>query len=190
MADICGAVLTAIYDRLSSLTIGFNPNYKAIQPNYYTRDGSYVDPIDIDFSRQSVNFRYGLVAPDLVEEVGVISYPLLSITADRLVSWPAGSNRRVHFQQYSGTVIAAIQMHLSWIAAGLVDFETWPNAVIDAMYTTMHAPSVSAPTVPNSWGSGVTFGYDLNCQKGPVLQAGENWRRTITFQGSFEVTIS
>lgn len=187
MTDPCSLVNAGIYARLSDDSVGFNPTYAAGQASYIDAGGNPVDEISIDWTGDSLNFAYGLIPPDLIEETSPFTYPLLTISADRAQSFQA--QRRVHFQRFSGVVVATIQIHLSWIESAIRDFETWPNAVVGAMLATMNAPSLSAPTVPNSWGTGVIYGYDLASTKGPILMAGQNWRRTITFTGSFEVLI-
>jgi hypothetical protein len=189
MTDPCTLVNTGIYNRLSSATIGFNTRYDAIQGSFQNFEGSYVDPIVIDWTRDSANFTYGLVPADLMEDTSPFTYPLLTISSERAQSFPAGGGRRVHYQTFSGMVMGMIQVHVTWLDTSVRDFETLPNAVISAMYSTINAPSLSAPTVPNSWGTGVVYAYDLSATKGPILMAGSNWRRTITFTGSFEVLI-
>ena len=83
----------------------------------------------------------------------------------------------------------AIEVHLSWLQEGVIDFEAWPNAVIDAMYQTMQAPSNSQPNVPNSWGGGVLYGYDLAFSKSQIIWGGQGWRRTVGFNATFELLI-
>jgi hypothetical protein len=190
MADPCTLVTTGIYTRMADATIGFNAAYDAIQGTFQDFGGDYVDPIVIDWTRNSSNFTLGLVPVDLIEESSPFTYPLVTISADVARSYGPGNQKRIHYQRFSGMVIGTIQAHLSWRDVAVRDFETWPNAVVSAMFATMNAPSISAPTVPNSWGTGVTYGYDLSAVKGPIVMAGQNWRRTITFSGTFEVTIS
>jgi hypothetical protein len=190
MSDPCTLVTSGIFTRLSDNAIGFNANYLSAITDYTEQDGGPIPNITIDWAAASANFAYGLLPPDLVEESSPFTYPLLTISADLAQSYPAGNSRRVHYQRFSGMVTGIVQIHLSWMESGIRDFETWPNAVIGAMLTTMNAPSISAPTVANSWGTGVLYGYDLSARKGNILMAGENWRRTITFSGSFEVHIS
>lgn len=190
MSDPCSLVNAGIFARLSDASIGFNANYLAGIPDYTEQDGGPVPDITIDWSAASPNFAYGLLPPDLVEESSPFTYPLLTVSADVAQSYQPGSQRRVHYQRFSGMVTGIVQIHLSWMDSGIRDFETWPNAVIGAMLATMNAPSISAPTVANSWGTGILYGYDLSARKGNILMAGESWRRTITFTGSFEVHIS
>ena len=119
MANVSGLVSTAIYNRLSDPSIGFNPNYALVAPNYQTFQGVPVDPISIDFSPGSVNFTFGRVPPDLIQESSALQYPLLTISAERAQMW--GQTKRVHYAQFTGVVTGAIEVHLSWLQEGVID---------------------------------------------------------------------
>jgi len=187
MADICGLVLTGLFTRLSDPAIGFNPRYASIQSTYTDRTSGQLPDFVVDFSGDSSNFVYGDVPADLIEETSPFSYPLVTISADRAVSFRPGSGQRVHYAQFSGRIQFRVQVHLSWSDSGVRDFETWPNAVIDAVYSTINAPSAQSPNVSPNWGQGLVYGYDLDFQKSPLIEAGENWRRLVSFVGTFEV---
>lgn len=174
MADICRAVRLAVKARLASDTYGFNVKYSGIQSSYDVPD------LEIDWSEDSKNFVWGRVPPDLIEASTPLTYPLLTITAERGQQDPMG--QRIKFRQFSGTLLAVVEVHLSWAEEQVTDFETWPEAVIDAMFQ-----SINDPNIPNNWGAGLVFGGDLNFAKGPILMAGQNWRRTVTFPCSFKV---
>ena len=176
MADVSRLVRLAIQARLSNATTGFNVNYANVQSSYA------VDPIQIDWSDQSRNFCYGLLPADLAEQTSVFDYPLLTISLDSLAM--DQSPVRVHYHQFSGTATARIQVILSWPDSGMRDFETWPDAVIDAMYQTVNNPAVGNP-----WSVGLVYNGNMNAQKGSILPAGENWRRQILFTLQFKVLV-
>lgn len=176
MADICRLVRTGLNARLSDPNYGFNAKYAAIQLDYN------VPAISIDWSASSTNFAWGRIPPDLVEETSPFSYPLLTISADRGQQDP--SALRVRFQQFSGIVLGVVEMHLSWIEEQVIDFETWPDSVVAAMFD-----SINDPSTPNSWGSGLLYNGEMSFQKGPIIAAGQNWRRTLTFSCPFRVIV-
>jgi hypothetical protein len=176
MADLCRVVRYAIQARLSDAAMGFNAKYAAIQDSYQTPD------IAIDWSADSINFGWGPVPIDLIEETSPLRYPLLAIMADRGQQDPP--QQRIKYKQFSGKIQANVWVHLSWEDEQVTDFETWPEAVIDAMYS-----SINDPTLPNKWGTGVLYNGDLNFVKGPIVMAGRNWRRTIAFPSTFTVIL-
>ena len=176
MSDICRLVRQAVQTRLSDATNGINATYSAIQASYATPD------LIIDWSDQTNNFAWGRVPPDLIEESSPFRYPMLTIEASRGIQDP--TQQRVRFRQFSGNILAVIEVHVSWSEEQTVDFETWPDAVIDAMFS-----SINDPTIPNTWGAGIVFNGDLNFSKSPIIMAGENWRRTITFPCTFKLIL-
>lgn len=181
MADISRLVRMAVYNRLSDAEIGFNAQYAAIQQAYGT------DDIVIDFGPDAEedatrNFGWGAIPADLIEGSSAFEYPMLCIGADVGRQDPA--QQRIKFMRFSGQVIATILVHVSWDESQITDFDTWPDAVIDAMYS-----SINNPQLPNNWGAGVLFNGDLDWAKGPILMAGRHWRRTIRFQAIFTVII-
>jgi hypothetical protein len=188
MADVCRIARQALFNRISDQTLGFNATYAAVQPGYLDFfSGDPVDPIVIDFSAGSVNFNFGRVPPDLIEETSAFTYPFLTISAERIQPW--GTGNRVHYQQFSGAIQGFVEVHVSWEQEEVRDFETLPDAVIDAMFQCVQAPSMSQPNVANSWNT-LNFRYDLSAQKTPVLALGQGWRRTILFACSFEAMIA
>jgi hypothetical protein len=189
MADVCGLVLTALYNRLTDNSVGFNVQYAGVASSYTDLTDGALPALVFDFSPQSQNFAYGSVPPDLIEETSPFEYPILTLSADRGSAYPPGSGQRFHYAQFSGRVAFRIEVHLDWQDAQVRDFETWPNAVINSMYACLNAPSGSQPSVANNWGPGLVYSYDLSFGKGPVLLAGRNWRRTVAFTGTFEVNL-
>lgn len=176
MADVCGIVNTAVYNRLSDATIGFNANYAAIlgsNPPFvvnWATDGT------------SLNFCLGLLPPDLIEESSPITYPALTLSADLGNMDQPG--QRILYQQFSGHVQANIQAILSWEEDQIRDFESWPNAVVNAMYATVNNRSQG-----NTWAAGVSYNGDMQFRKSPVIMAGNNWRRQVLFPLAFRVML-
>lgn len=185
MPDPLGLVTQAVYARLSSATLGFNQAYAAIQPTYVDFTTSLAIPAwTIDWSNNSNNFVYGMVAPDLIEESSPLQYPVLTITADAAVADRPGTKERVIYQTFTGKVRAIVQVILSWTEEQVRDFESWPNAVSAAMY------SVVNNTANQNWGAGIVYCADMDSQKSPVILAGTNWRRQVLFPMTFRVLIT
>ncbi len=177
MADICKLVRTAVKARLSDATYGFNAALAQAASSYG------IQPFDIDFgSDRPRSFFYGRIPPDLIESSGSVKYPALTIDTERgqMLDRPM----RLKSHQFSGTIFAVIEVHYSWSQSFKGDLASAPDAIVDAMYTSMNSQSA-----PNSWGTGVVYNLDLNWQKSPILPAGQHWRRTVTFVASFGVHV-
>ena len=176
MSNISSLVRQAIKTRLSNNINGFNAKYSAIQSVYGTPS------ITIDWSNTSQNFAWGRIPPDLMEETTNFIYPLLDISTERGQQDPA--QQRIKFMQFSGNILGVIEVHLTWDQEAATDFETWPDAVIDAMYS-----SINDPSIANNWGAGIVYNGDLNWAKGQIILGGENWRRTCLFTASYKVIL-
>jgi len=168
----------AMLTRLSDPAIGFNAAYAAIQ-------GSYGTPAitinwDASINASPRNFTFGDVPPDLLEQSSPFEYPLLTIDAVR--GPQRGYGQRIKNTQFDGVVTCIVKVHLGWVESEAVDFETWPAAVIDAMFN-----SINGVNQPASWGTGITFNRDLDYAKGQIVAAGDNWRRTVQFVSQFYV---
>ena len=182
MADICRAVRLALKRRLTDGTYGFNAQFGSICGDYG------VDPIVIDFdSDYSVNFAWGQVPPDLIEENSPLTYPVLTVDVTR--GQQSASPQRLKAHQFSGQVVAVIEVHYSWGMEQTTDFASGPDAVVAAMYASLNNQSAANTDYVRNAGvdTGINYNQDLTFQKSPIIPAGENWRRTIQFIATFGV---
>jgi hypothetical protein len=129
-----------------------------------------------------VNFAWGRIPPDLVEETSPFQYPLLTVSA--AMGKQDGDNQRLRFHQFSGTVLGYVEVHLSYLQDEVTDFASWPDAVVDAMFS-----SLNDPKIPNNWGAGLVYPGLLNFEVRPPIFAGSSWRITVGFPVPFKVVI-
>lgn len=183
MPQIAKRIRTGIYNRLSDVSTGFNPNLASVASAYG------ITAFSIDFSASSKNFYFGRISPDIVENVSpvtdiasassILAYALLTIDSlyDR-------DTALVTSATFAGDVQGVIEITLSWEASQLPqNLPDWIDACEDSIYTAM-----SSPTNQGSWtSSGLIYDRKMQMLRGPISLAGANIRQTIQFQPMFRL---
>lgn len=166
-------VTTAVYARLSSNTTGVNPGFVANAPNY----GIPTTYLNIDWSATSKNFFLGQWSPDMFEQTSICTYPLTCLYI--LQSRQTGEQR---FNQFSGNIQCVFDMWLSWKQiTGRIPFENYVNCIEDVVIDVMNR-------VENqNWGKPLVYNGNIECRRGPLQFAAENFRQRLGFSMLFQV---
>jgi hypothetical protein len=175
MADIFGIVEDALVARLSDPLIGFNANFQqiqAIKPAYQA-----LNAIAFDFNPESENVNPGRVSLRDLESTSDTVYPFLMYEVRS-----GADDMTLKFNEFSGPVIAEVEVMLSFESEGIRDFNTLPNAVIGAMVATFN--SVGSP---NIWGSGVNYNGGISVVKSQTQTDAANWFKSLLFTAQFNV---
>lgn len=174
MPQIDSLVRALVWGRITDDTLGFNANVDAASGNYPSVDAALVKN---DGWQMGTTCCWGLVAPDAIEKSSVMEYPFVAMDIVRSTQAPI-----VISSDFSGECVFMIQFHLSWISdAILADFASYGDLVQDAMYASLNDPDNQL------FASGVVYRGNMGLARGPVVMAGDNWRQTLQFQGSFTV---
>ena len=165
MPQISKLVRDALQAQLSDQTLGFNPSFANVANDYG------VPVIEIDWSGKT-NWMFGRIDPSILEQVGPISYPFLTIDTGG-----AEDTGMIVSATFGGTVTAIIEIHLSWAQMQrLPDFASYADAVEDSMFSTMNNQS------NQPWGStGILYSGHMAFVKSPIVMAAQNWRQTLRF---------
>ncbi len=178
MADIAGVVEDAIIARLSDDLLGFNARFDQIQ-SAKAKYGA-LNPPSFDFSDSSQNFNTGRVPLAQLVASSAFTFPYI------MVDVPRGANAQgaqlISFMEYSGGVVAEIEVLVSFQQEGVTDFNTFPNAIVGAMEAVFNTTSA-----PAYFGSGVNYNGAFAFQKSQPVFGAENWYRSILFTLQFSV---
>lgn len=171
--QVSDLALKATFTRISHPVLGFNPLF-AQQAVVYGISPGFAQ---FDFSTRSHDFCFGQISPDLLEETGFIKYPFSCMYV--LESGQTGSQK---FTTFSGVVRIIYDVYLSWTKiTGLFDFEVYANCVESAVI------SVANEVQNQDWGKPLVYNGGVQCRRGPLSFAGENWRQKVGFSFMFEV---
>ncbi len=164
-------ILDAVYSRLSA-TDGFNTSM-VTQAAQYSLDSF----IQIDWSTTSQNFMFGQMNPDLLEQTGIFKYPFSCLYI--MESAQTGEEK---FNQFSGNIRCIFEVYLSWRQIkGIQNFEKYPNCVEDVVFHVINR-------VENqNWGKPLVYNGGIQCKRGPLAFAGDNFRQRIGFSMMFQV---
>lgn len=171
ISDIATA---AVLSLLSNEAKGFNPLFVQQAAIY----GIPVDWAQLDFSDSTDNFIQGQVDPDQYESSGEISYPFAC-----LYVLESANTNNIKFATFSGFVRVVLDVYLSWGAIrGIPNFEKYSNCLESVVVSVM-----------NSWQNqafsnrSLTYNGGVQCRRGPITFAGENWRQRLGFSFLFQV---
>jgi len=172
VAQISQRVLAAIKSRLVAGSGGFN-QLMISQARAYG-----LEPfLTIDFSATSTNFFLAQVAPDLLEQTAIFTYPLLCLY---ILESEVTNDQK--FQTFSGAVRAIIDVYLSYKnIRGKQDHESYASCVEDVVIDIMNREA------NQNWGNPLVYNGDIRCKRGPLLFAAENWRQRVGFSLLFGV---
>lgn len=160
--------------RLSHAATGFNAGIVAQAPTYGITPTNFVQ---IDWTSQSHNFVFGQINPDLLEQTGIITYPFACMYI--LESAQTGMQK---FSQFSGIVRCIFEVWLSWRQIkGLQDHEKYPNCVEDVTFDVINRKE------NQNWTNPLVYNGGIQCKRGPLTFAGENFRQRVGFSMLFEV---
>ena len=173
MSQISKLIRDAIKSQAADPIFGFNPRFASVASAYG------VDSFTIDFGPKSFNFIFGQVPPDLIEQSSVLTYPLMTI--DTLTVRDTDLGRPATF---AGQLDALIQLHVTWEESQAVpDFSSLPDACEDAVFAMMNDPAHMFRT------NNVAYAGRMDMTRSPVIMAGENWRRTLSFVPHFTLLV-
>lgn len=170
--NISQIVLSAVYNRLSNSTTGFNPGIVTNAANYG------IPPfIQVDWSPNSQNFLFGQVDPALLDETGILSYPFTCLYIKE--SAQTGEQR---FSQFSGLVRCIFEVHLSFIPIrGQQNFESYCNCVEDVVIDVINR-------IPNqNWGKPLVYNGSIQAKRSQLSFGAQNWKQIIGFSMLFNV---
>lgn len=171
LATVSQKVLDALYARLSSVTTGFNAGILAQAPVYSIP----TDFMHIDWANTSRNFAFAQVNPDLLEQSGVFKYPFSCLYV--LESGQTGEQK---FTQFSGMVRCVFEVYLSWKSmTGKQNHEAYANCVEDVVYDVVNRLE------NQNWGKPLVYNGMIQCKRGPLVFAAENWRQRVGFSIMF-----
>lgn len=89
------------------------------------------------------------------------------------------------FRLFSGSTTLVIRIFWEWAEGNAKpDFEEVPDAIQDLLVAVFHSQSWLGAI-----GAGVTYTGQASFGKGPVVRAGENWRREIVARMRFGVDV-
>ncbi len=171
LVKVSQKVTDAVLARLSSSTSGYNVGMEAQTINY----GIPSTFAQIDWSPQTQNFFLAQVNPDLLEQTSIFKYPLAC-----LYTLESGQTGEQRFTQFSGIVRCVFELYLSWKAIkGLQNHEAYANCVEDVVYDVINR-------VENqNWGKPLVYNGNIQCRRGPLQFAAENWRQRVAFSMMF-----
>ncbi|WP_321471150.1 hypothetical protein [uncultured Paludibaculum sp.] len=164
MAQISARARAALYGLLSAR---FNTLLSTVAPAYGAQ------PFTIDFlsAPKSVNFFWGALDPDDLEETTVYKLPLMTLYSSQ------SANR--HAQKpatFAGVVRMGSDVVLSWRAGNAnQDYEALGDALEEVMNT------LADELAQRNWV--VSMGMD----RGPVRRGQQNWYQVLRFSFMFEV---
>jgi hypothetical protein len=169
--QISDLAVQAIYNRLSHPTTGFNATFV----ENATAHGIPADYISIDFDPQTTkNFAFAYLEPDAIEQSMTASFPfatLYCMESDNLRGDPQ------KFSSFSGIVRIVFEVFLSWkpILGKAVRFDRYGSCVESAVVDVINR-------VENqNWGHPLAYNGNIQCRRGPLQFAAENWRQRISF---------
>ncbi len=167
-------VLDAVYARLTNQTYGYNSAIQSQAPSYSLAPNE----LTIDFSTASQQFIFGQIDPDSLEESSPFKYPL-----GMLYILETGQTGTQKFNQFSGVVRCIFEVHVSHTKiTHKYNYEAHMSCVEDAVVSVLNR-------VENQdWSDYpmVVYNGGITSKRGPIKQAGDNWRQRIGFSMMFE----
>jgi hypothetical protein len=171
---VSALALDAVCSRLSDEETGFNPTWVDGLQLYGLPTAK---PLVIDFVGRSNNFIKGQVAPDMLEQSSIFTYPLMCVYTRE--SQQTGTQK---FNQFSGVVQVVVELYLTWKAmVGSNDFQAWGSCAESVFVDIFNR-------IENQdWPAYVVYNGMVQCRLGPLSFAGENWRQRVGCSLLFEV---
>ena len=171
--QVSAQVLTAVYERLSDVTTGFNQGMIDQLQLYNFTDNFAV----IDWSEGSSNFCFDQIDPSDLDKSGAITYPFVCLYI--LDSLQAGLQK---FSQFSGPIRCVLDITLAWNSLSkLYDRERFSNCVEDVMFDVINRLD------NQNWGAPLVYNGGIKCRRGPVVSGASNWKKRLTFSMTFEI---
>lgn len=166
-------VLDAVYARLSDPTSGFNPRF-------VTNAGIYgISPtfFQIEWAGTSQNFFFAQVNPDMLEQTSIFKYPMANMFIQE-----SGHTGVERFHQFSGIIRCIFEVWLSWKnIRGKQNHEIYANCVEDVVY------DVIQRVENQNWPNPLVYNGDIQCRRGPLTFAAENFRQRVGFSMLFQI---
>lgn len=182
MSQISKRVRDAIVARLADGTYGFNTQFAAIAGGYGLT-ASQIAAFTIDWTAASKQFFQGKLSPEDIDDTTASKYPLVFLYTDSIRT-PGEDARK--FQVFSGDVVIGLDVWISTRAGNaLRDFETFPDAVEDAVLKVFNDPSWTAV----QGGGQVFYNGQISADRTPVDTGAENWLQGIRFRLIFGVDV-
>lgn len=165
-------VLTAVYNRLSDQSSGFNIGLSTAAAVY----GISPTFAQIDWSPQSSNFYIAQIDPELLEKSGILRYPFACLYIKE-----SGETNDQKFNQFSGLIRCIFEVHMSWgQIKGLQNHEVYANCIEDVVYDVINR-------VQNQNWSPVVYNGQIQCKRGPLIYGAQNFKQVIGFSMLFQL---
>lgn len=134
----------------------------------------------IDWTGARAQVFQGDLDPEDLDETTTVFEPAVSFFTDS-----AENDGLEKFRLFSGSTTLVIRIFWEWVEGNAKpDFEEVPDAIQDLLVAVFH---------DQLWlgaiGAGVTYTGQGSFGKGPVVRAGENWRREIVARLRFGVDV-
>ncbi len=183
MLEISKQVRDAIKFQLADPTTGFNAQVAALASTYG------IVPFTIDFTGADTSFIFGDVSPDIVESIEAtvenmdptspISYVLM--TVDTLGSRDTGLVMNATF---GGEITGNIKLTLSFENSQTIpDFASWDDVCEAAIFNCFNNPADQGGWITEK----VIYDRRMQFNKGQIVLAGGNFRRTLQFLPAFRI---
>lgn len=168
---VSSRIVDAVYARLSAPISGVNAGIIIQAPTY----GLPPDLLNVNWTPQSKNFAFGQVTSDIMEKTGIFTYPFCCLYI--LETAQTGEQR---FNQFSGAIRCLFEVFLSWRSIkGMQNYEAYPNCVEDVVFDVINRKE------NQNWGSPLVYNGNIQCRRGPLEMAAENFRQRLTFHMLF-----
>lgn len=174
--QVSNVALASVFTTLSDPIVGFNPLFIQQAPVFE------ISPTfaQFDFTTTSKNFVQGQVDPDQFEISGEIGYPFGCIYVLESVN-----SNLVKPTTFSGMVRVIFDVYLSWGSIrGLPNFEKYCNCIESVVISVMNSWNRQA-----SFTRPLAYNGQVQCRRGPLTFAAENWRQKLGFSFMFEVDV-
>lgn len=174
-------VIAQMIMRLADETYGLNATYNGLAPGYgISADLNIVfDPTD----KKSMNFAIANVTDTDWIGSGAFKYPLVNVYTERAVN-----ENLQKFHQFSGSVVAGVNVWMSWREDRLkIDkFEPTTWCMEEAIITVFNRAR-NAFTIDQDWGDFVVYNGNIDMVKSRVERGGQFWKQLLKFTLAFEV---
>lgn len=171
--QVSNLVADAVFSRISDPNTGINPLFRQCA----TLLG--IDPyfLNFDFSPTSSNFYRAYVDPVELDVSGIVTYPF-----GCMYTLESAQDNHQKFTIFSGLVREVVDIYLSWTEIrGINDFEVYTHCVENAMI------SFANGTANQNFGKPITYNGNIQCKRGPLTFAAENWRQKVGFSLMFRI---
>jgi hypothetical protein len=172
-ADSEQKVITQILALLQDPVRGFNVSVLQKAPLFSIP----TDFIKLDFGTKSANFFLGQVDPTILEESGIINFPMACLY---ILEYQQTNSQK--FSGISGIVRCVLDVYNSWTKiTGLQNFDKYAHCVSSVVLGIINRQDNQVWTQP------VTYNGNIQVKRGPVTLGGKNYVQQVSFSMIFEV---